>query len=196
MEQKVIDSATVLIKRYKGSKRELTRNKIRNELYLLVKPFQIKCIKERMAKRKTWLEEPEILSMSWDAFLFWLQRYKEKYFLPFHIRTYTGFFLGGIRRGEPKEIYLEESKREVGEVVFECSKEIREDYVALKQFHEFIEKELGREYIVIFEDALMSMTPSNFHRINREKEFGINHYRYVEAKKIFRQMIAFLLVSH
>ena len=178
-------------------KREKTKQRLRNEVYLLVKPYLLRCIRNRLIAKKIWLDEGEILSVSWDAFLYCIQRYKEHYFLPSHIRIYSGFFLLsylGRKRLHPSiSMDVEKTQRAVEENDAKYSKTLISEYLSLQQFCSLVQKELGEEYVYVFEDALLSMSPSPFHRRTREKELKINHYRYTEAKKVFRQVIAFLL---
>ena len=197
MDKETIETVLPLIRRYKTIKREKTKNKIRNDLYLLLQPFILKCLKSRLSKKNMWLDEGEILSTSWDAFEYCLERYEEKYFLPSHFRIYTGFYILNhlVYRNLPNiSIDTEDGKR-AAEDSIDGTKLIIGEYLVLKQFYTVIGRELGEEYTSIFEDALMSMSPSCFHRRSREKELKINHYRYTEAKKIFRLIIMLFLLS-
>lgn len=197
MDKEVVEKGTDLIRQYQGRKGKRGKKKIRNEIFLLVRPFLLKCIKRKLGKRGIWKEETEILSMSWDVFIYCLERYKEGYRLPAHIHIYSEFYLISHFHSENRNrmTYVEEFEKEPPNMSSDHVRNLISEYLSLRQFYLLVEKNLGDDYAKIFQDALCSMTPACFHRVNREKEIGVNHYRYVEAKKVFRQVIIFLLAK-
>lgn len=197
MEKAVVEKGTALILQYLRRKGRRSKEKIRNELFLLVQPFLLKCIKRKLGKRGIWKEQPEILSMSWDVFLYCLNRYKEGYSLPAHLYIYSEFYLISYFHTENKNkiAYIEECGEKVTDRASDHVRNLINEYISLKQFHALVEKNLGDDYARIFEDAMMSMTTARSPRISRQKELKIKYARYIEAKKVFRQIIIFLLAK-
>jgi len=198
MDTRTQNACIELIREYDKETDFHVKCRIRNKLYHILRPYLICWIKERHKKRGEWEDEGSILSLSWDTFLYCLSYYKRDGNFITHFKKYTTFYIismfninSSLNR---KVVVMEEVDRqvEINEVLYFCGN-ILNEYVAVKKFKQLVEEKLGGDYIKIFEDALLSMSPYNPYRINREKELKINHYRYIEAKKVFRLIISFLL---
>lgn len=176
-----------LICRYK--KKETFR--VRDKIFLLLKPELIKWIKSVLGKRGKYLNESEILSETWDIFEKGVSTYKKEYPIAkhFHITVNKHVrkkqFLEK-KQGE-KEVYLEDLDiNTFGNK--ECSFITLNVLVSIKAFYEI----LPTQYQAVFEDALSSLRSGNRDNVTRVKEIGLPAHRYYESKKIFRWIINFL----
>lgn len=198
MDTATQNSCIELVKEYDEEIEFQEKCRVRNKLYLILRPYLLIWVKEGFRKKGKWEEDGYILSLSWDTFLYSLSYYKRDGHFITHFRNYSLFYLLSIANINcslnTNTVPVEEIDKQVdiNEVLYFCEN-VLNDYSTLKKFKRLVEENLRGEYVQIFEDALLSMSPYPPYRINREKELKINHYRYIEAKKVFRTIIAFLL---
>jgi len=98
MDNKQQDECIAIIKKYRSYTSEGWRKTARNKLYLLIRVDILKWVKSIMRKWNRYEEETELISLSWDIFLFCLGHYKEvaygiKGSIPKHFYEYTRYFL-------------------------------------------------------------------------------------------------------
>lgn len=179
MNQADIRDCTGLIKKLKG--KNVNKDKIRNELFLLLREPVLKWMGSILRNRNHY-SETEMISLSWDCFLFCLKYYKShlKIPVPNHFYAYTKFFLLTVH--PKKHLTGDHSLPDYDLSVFE-------DLDDLKEF----KKALPKNYALVFDDALMSMSGCRRDRIRRIDETFLKYYQYHEAKKIMKYVIIFLL---
>lgn len=165
------------------NKKTRKRFEVRNELFELLREPIIRWMKSIM-KNKNYMTEQELISHSWDCFLFCLERYKKELKIPIpnHFHSYTKFYLLSTYSKTPAapEDDLQHNSHDFA--IFEGLDE-------LKKFRDI----LPQEYQIVFDDSLMSMTKNNRDRVRRHKESYLQYYQYREAKKIMKIVIDFLL---
>lgn len=95
MSPRVISKATVLANKYKQYKKEWYKVKVRNELYMLVKPFLCIWINAILQRWHFQRSEGDIISYSFPALLFGLEYWKpdSSYNFPGHFYTHTRYYL-------------------------------------------------------------------------------------------------------
>ena len=164
---------------------------IRNKLFIIIQPFMAKWIASILAKKSQYASDEEIKSKSWDSFKYCLRLFKEDKPIPLpnHFYAYTKFFLS-IPYSE-KQILKNETK---GPFVTEVTSD-REPFHAYEDIEElkYFRSLLPQEYVSVFDDAIMSLVPSNSQKLQRLEESSLGYARYREAKKIFKIVIEFLL---
>ena len=179
---------TLMAKRYHCTHSYDIQNghNLRNRLYLELRPYLIKWLKSIYAEKNIFLNDDNLLSISWDCYLFCLKNYvpHKNIPLPNHFYSYAKFYVLSSKKENDKNIeqYKENEIKEQNDLSYELIDE-------LKKFKEVLPK----EYQAIFDDALHSLYGENKDRLKRSKETPIHYYRYCEAKKIMKIFIDFLL---
>ena len=80
MDEKQQRECHLLIKKYKELKREATKAKYRNRIHTMMNDFMLIQIKVILNRWKKYITGDELLSISWDAFLFCLNHYNPEKF--------------------------------------------------------------------------------------------------------------------
>lgn len=164
------------------------KNELRNQLYNIMREDILKWMSS-IIRGKDFLSQQELLSLSWDCFLFCLQYYKlgRNIPIPNHFYATTKFFLLSIYH---KKMMSEKNKQSMEDVeVEEFDLSVFDSLDDLKSFKE----NLPEEYKLVFDDALMSMSGCRRSGVRRLKESPLSYYQYCEAKKIMKVIISFLL---
>lgn len=192
MDQDQIAKCEDLIIKYRTKllkKDRKTKIQIRNELYLTLYNDMIKWIQSILSKFGTFKGQHEIVSLSWDCFEFCLKHYKRASSIPLpqHFYKYTEYFLRtNIIKSKSKEITQGALVANAAENPFDAF--LHKD--ELKRFRD----SLPVEYRVVFEDAMMSLPQNRVLGINRfNSELGLTYPRYLEAKKVFKMIISFMI---
>ena len=170
----------------------ITGDEIRNDIFKKMHPYIDVWVKSLLRRYGEYVDVQERLSLCWDCFLFSLRHYRpeRKINVPRHFYSYTRFFfLARIsKQNKEKKIKIDQPDLNDGvdlvdlEIIYEQLEE-------LTKFREFIPD----NYQKIFDDALLSMAGSPRDKVCYVKSDAYSQYKYREAKKAFRFVIAFLL---
>jgi len=182
-----------LIRKYRsGHITDKTKESIRNKIYMCLQPSIIKWIPEILSKKGIYLERQEIISRSWDCFIFSLKKYDSTkiYGLPNHFYAYTRFYLlmHPPYRKDDEEAEQTSEDRKITQSI-DSEQSIYENLDELKNFR----KALPKEYRMVFDDSVMSLTPVLRDRQFRLSESTISGVRYQESKRLFKIFIDYLL---
>ncbi len=184
-----------LIRRYrtKEYKVDASRTRLKNEIFMLMHKKVIGYIKGFLSRRHRYEDESMILSMSWDAFLFCLDRYDdEKYDIYGHFNTYTKYFLllhyaGGK---EVSEVPVEDLE---GSGAFANGSFVTVDkFVELKSFRDSLVQENHRR---IFDHIVLGEHRGFFSNIKKERggTSCYTYYRHYGVRDAFRLIINYLI---
>lgn len=183
-----------MIRRYKTReyRTEAPRTRLKNEIFMLMHRKVIGYIKGFLSKRHWYEEESKILSMSWDAFLFCLERYDdEKYDVYGHFNTYTRYFLR-LRYAEDKAVSDTPVEELEGDAIADDSYIDVDKLVELKKFRDSLVHEHHRK---IFDHIVMGRHLGFFSNIKGERggTSSYTHYKHYGVREAFRTIINFLL---
>jgi|WetSurSiteA1Bulk_404760.scaffolds.fasta_scaffold32503_3 hypothetical protein len=196
MEEVTVAICIKLLKQYIVEDNIQEQQLIRNKLYSLLSTYIISYIKLFLRNERTYLQESEIISISWDCFEFSLKNYRfeKSISIPNHFRSYTRFYLLIQRNKQRKRktvlenFLFTESKKNSRDKLVNSNDNI-DCLDGIKIFRSMLDE----EHISVFDDAIMSMAAGTKHRIRRLKESPLHYYKYCEAKKIFKVVIDYLL---
>jgi len=159
-------------------------------------------IKGHLSKWKRYEEETLILSTSWDAFLFCLERYDNPaYDLYSHFNIYTRYFLLLSYMSEKNkletEIYLEETKLAFRNGLLIAGSDngaydIVNKLLELKSFRE----KLPVKYHKIFDNTILGIHPRiapDKTLISRQDRAELSYYKYYGLREAFKIIINGLL---
>lgn len=180
------------IKCYHDCTTQITKDKIREEIFLYMSPILDKWIKGILNNRKFYMSYPERLSVSWDCFLFCFDKYNPDKNIPIlkHSYTYTKFFF--------LSWFAKESKTNNNfNAEEECDKNKENDpsifYDQIDELRQFRDTLGGQGYKQIFDDALLSMAGRPENKVGYVQTTAYHKYKYQEAKKAFKLIIDYLL---
>ena len=168
----------------------LNKGSIRNDIFLLIYPFLEKWVKSILGKKKIYVDNSEMLSLSWDCFVFCLEKYRpeKKISILGHSYSYTNFFLlswiskkYNLLKNESGNSELD-NQNDKFDIYYENIDELR-------RFKDI----LPEDYKQIFDDALLSMAGRPDAKVGYVKSEAYSQYKYQEAKKAFKFVIDFLL---
>jgi hypothetical protein len=176
---------------------------VRNAMFVEMLPWISRWVASYLKSKGTYIEKQEMLSLSWDAFVFALKGYKNFDIpLPFHFNKFLRFYLSRGKK-PTQEIcvdfqsnYLDEDDPQNGDEHIRLESINLDSLVSnigaidnIKRFHSYLDK----DYKVIFEDALSSLHNNRRARTHRQVESRVAYDRYCEAKKVMKQVVHFLL---
>lgn len=188
MKPQFITKCEEHVRTYNTSKVVVEKEKARNELYLLLQPWMEKWISSILANMGKYESREVILSLSWDCFLFCLDRCKKMYIpLPKHFFTYSVYHLKNTLFKEvppshsPLEIINEDTLPSINEFNY-------------PQFHFLqvlghIRSQLPHSYKVVFEDALLSIGGNPKSKSKRVNKSGLSTHFYTVSKRSFTFII-------
>jgi len=184
---------------YQGNK-----EKARNKLFELMFPYFLRWIKSILSEWKQGEDISVLKCMSWDAFLFCLDRWnpKGKQSLPAHCYRYTRYWMQNhysdqrrdlLRRGKLAGHIEQAGKAMIDESITPGGNNGWDDsavckIVDLKTFR----KCLPDAYQMIFDDALHSLHPHTWQRRTNAPK-GVCHSEYYGAKRVMKCVVRFLL---
>jgi hypothetical protein len=196
-----------LIQRYQTLPDGKRKDRLRNRIYIELRPFMMKWISAILSKKGVFLAKEEILSRSWDCFEYCLKLFKphKNFYVPNHFYAYTRFYLkakpiidkidtelvpeyvkSNFRASLYREGHKENSSNDSAVIDYD---KLYENLEELRSFRAVLDE----EYVLVFDDAVMSLAPSNKDRQHRMKESSLTHVRYKESKKLFKIVIDYLL---
>jgi len=186
-----------MIEKYYSFKQEKRKIKIRNELYCIMSGDIQMWIKSILRKWGRYEEEGEILSISFDAFLFCLEQY--------NIKKTSGlnkFFYDAIRYfllmkyGKENKVRL--PVKELKEILeMDSSPEgiVFDNLLTLIQFRDCLPNDITR---VVWDDAAMSLSSENKYKVRSKKDgtkysTGMDNLVYKRLKEAFINQIKLIL---
>jgi len=189
MNQKLQAECRELIVKYQQYKQEWRRAKVRNEVYLRMKPWMIRWVKSILQKWGKFESKEKLLSLSWEAFYFCLKKYDgANPHLAKYIYDFTRYFLLMEYATKDKHVVLplEELKETLH--LNPCSENVMFDrLLTLQQFREVVPD----KYRIAFDDAFESLCSHIPDR--KESKHGMNRNVYCALKKAFKPMIELIL---
>jgi len=195
MDEALAKKCKSKIWKYRLKRSGKKRDKLRNDIYLLMKDDITGWIMGYL-KGKTHVPMEEIISHSWDCFLYCLKRYKfnRGIGIPNHFYKYTGFFLQMnplYQVKEPGRIDWDIAINETTKTEIDKTNllTVYDQLGELKTFRSM----LPEDYYVPFDDAFLSLSPALKDRVYRETECPLTQTKYKESKKLFKIVIDFLL---
>jgi len=173
--------------RYKQKEKKI---KVRNDLYVLMSKDMDTWIKSILRRWGRNLEQTEIISLSWDAFLFCLKRYdrsKEGGLSKFFFEAIRYFLLMEFAKKDIVKIEAIELK-EILKLDHSPEAYLFERLLTLQQFRGVIPE----EQLVIWDEATMSLSDS-FRGHLPQKARGMSTESYARLKKVFINIIRLIL---
>lgn len=166
------------------------KSKIRNEIYLELKPWLLRWMKSILERWDRYEESHELLSMSWDVFMFCTSYYKDtKYTIPKHFYEYTRYFLLNYY-AKKESVFLPMSElKEILQLVESPENEVFEKLLALQQ----LKDALPSKYQVVFDDALQSLHQAPMFNKRTRGSLGFSDSTYRAIKEILKPVICILL---
>ncbi len=192
MDEKLQEKCLDLVKKYKKLKKESSKIKCRNNLYMLMQNDIVGWIKSVLNKWNRYEDESEIISTSWDTFLFCLESYNPvKYNTPivYFFFKYTKYwlFMHYAKKEEGIFLPLEEVEETLG-IVDEPQNIVFNKLLQLYKLREV----LPDEHKIVWDDAFMSLSKSKKYRYS-SKNPGMSSDAYTKVKKGFKSLIEFIL---
>jgi hypothetical protein len=164
-----------------------------------------KWLKASLHRRRVFIKSDQLLGVSWDAFCFCLDAYRNiEVPLPSHFTKNIEYFViqclnkkNKNRKKREKNVSIDEDEgifnaasQDLASIDVEGMK-----IISGNAFLSDLRKSPDKEYKAIFDDALTGSNREfkNFKKSGANKYLPI--YRYNEAKKVFRTVIMFLLTG-
>lgn len=186
----------------------IEKNRLRNELFIFMKPFMERWVFSILSKHGKFLDEGNANSHIWECFQFCLLHFKpnQKIPLPNHFYAYSKFWLASESQKERKEKKKNQESSGTArginesfsgnETNIDCvGDKIDDPFIVYGHIEElkFFRDILPIEYGLIFDDAIMSMMPGNRQRVQRLDAVSLPYGHYHVAKRIFKIVIRYLL---
>lgn len=188
-----------LIRKYKTRKykSKYFRAKLRNEIHGLMHTKVLGYVKGVLAKWHRYEDEPKLISLSWDAFMFCLDRYDdEKYDVYGHFNTYVRYFLllhyGREDRELDREVYMDDVKDIILSLRTDDPSVALAKLVELKSFRDSLMQEHQRR---IFDHVVVGNHAEMFANLKSDRD-GITCYRYYKnygMKEAFKAIVDHIL---
>ena len=193
MTKLVVDRCISLFKEYQRRECVQEQQETRNRLFLIMKPYIETWLMSIARRRGVFINEQELISLSWESFLFCLDRYRQgnPILIQNHFFAYTRFFFlrWQVREAKRKSI-LEDLEDNMATVSFEDEILLLDEIVKLKKL-------IPKEYQIVFDDTLKSMAGENKDKVKTSKKIhGLSMSQYHTAKKIFKVMIEHFLINN
>lgn len=181
-----------LIKKYKSLKMAKYKQEYRNRIYLLMKVDILIWIKAIMKKWNRFEEEGELLSLSWDIYIFCLDHYIPEKLTPvpkFFFEYTRYFLLMYYAKQQSIRVPLEELQ-EVLELIEEPENIAFGMLLRLYEFREVIPDDCK----IVWDDAYLSLSNSGRNRERfKSKGVGMSDACYRRMKHSFEAIITLLL---
>lgn len=186
-ELKIINSLS-----YKYLNSRHYHNTDRNQLFELMRPCLLYWITDMNYKFNLKYSKSDIVSISWDCFLFCLKQYKIIYVIPFvkHCYAYTKFYIQLLIRSKKKDNDENLADEFNEESYFLKQKEMVFLNDIMEELNNF-KKSLPKDYQLIFENTLNNIMIGTNNV--RTKNCKLSQPRFKEATKMFRFIISFLV---
>jgi len=188
MTREVQEQCRDLLCRYQE---DLSNIEVRNKLFLIMLPTLMKWVSAWYVRRQSYPAKEEILSDTWDCFLYCVDRYSDwNVPLPSHFTRYINWFLNDkenkIRKVNGPMVRItddysnEYGMEDVGDIAASGS------IIGASSFLGELRSGLDLENQAIFDDALTNST------VNKQR-LGMPAQKYLAIKATYRKMITFFL---
>lgn len=190
MPEDVAHRCALLLHRYHRYRSEQFKVKVRNELFMQMRGYLTVWINRSLKKWGRWEEKGEIISMTWEAFMFGIQYHKPHYDnIPAHFYTHTRYYLfTRYAKQDSVRIPLEELKMIMNEFPTPENQHF-ERLLTLYQFREAVPE----NYRNIWDDATLSLDPQCKNRVCQARGCGIEMTAYRHMRKAFIPIIKLIL---
>ena len=194
MDKNCQEQCFKLLKKYKNVSKEYYKIKYRNELYILMKDYLLIWMQSTLTKWKKYSDETELLSNSWDAFIFCIDSYDTKKFnthIPYFFSKYINYWLlmHYAKKDEGVHIPLEDLE--------DTLKTIEDPHnIAFGKLLRLyrMRDSIPEESKVVWDDAFLSLSNSNSDRENyKSTDIQMPQKVYYTMKKSFKGIIRFIL---
>ncbi len=194
--------------KYKMCRAKKRKIEIRNNIYNSLHAQMLKWVGAALTNIKWVGERENITCWAWDCFVFCIDSFDhtKKIDAVHHFYIYTEYYLRmqrnksikeNMKHGGSGDGYVIKTDVDIDFIrsglLMQHSGKNMSDLINISHDVEQFRKALDEKYQLIFDDALMSMTPDKRFRLRRQKEIGIPSTRYMEAKNIFKHVIRFFL---
>lgn len=224
MTKQQIKECYDLIKEYKEEPNQAKQQMVRNQIFFLLTPHLEKWVKSILSSRGIFVDQPELLSQSWDCFEFCLKHYKPEGTIPVpnHFYAYTKFYLSMYAKKESRKqkrqtfdvLQANGKNRGVfgdgGRIIYHTADKgkgstniddvlkIEDSFLSVYEHIDELKSFrilLPKEYITVFDDAIMSMCAGHTQNLQRLNLTTLSYSKYQEVKKVFKIIINFLLTK-
>lgn len=187
-----IEHCEELIKKWNSTPYGPIKDKIRNDLFIIIQPSICKWISSILSKKGQYTSPEEVKSQSWDCFEYCLKHFKPERPIPIpnHFYAYTKFKLLTLKPKKMDKALRESRPAENGDDTPDDLFLVYGHLEELKVFRSL----LPEEYASVFDDAIMSMVPDNRQWIQRIDKSKISYVKYQEVKRIFKIVVEYLIM--
>jgi len=191
MNPKTESECKDLIQKYYCYKQNSRKIKVRNKLYCIMSSDMQMWVKSVLKKWGRYEEPGEVLSISFDAFLFCLDRYKNGFeSIQGHFYEYARYFLL-IKYAKTDKVLLPiEELKEILKLEDDSLNNMFNDMLTISQFRESLTRE---EEKIIWDDACMSLSECHMERKEQRKVSGMSTGEYARLKRVFINQIKLIL---
>ncbi len=194
MDKKLQDECYKLIKKYKSIKRESYKVKYRNKLYSYLNEYILIWTKSILNKWKRYMDEGELISNSWDIFIFCLDSYDVEKFdtpIPYFFARYTRYWLLTYYAKNDEGILIPLEDLEDTLKTIEDPQNIA--FGRLLKLYRYRDT-LLEDTKLVWDDAFLSLNYTKRDGDNyRSKEIGMADSTYLKLKQSFKGIIKLIL---
>lgn len=192
MNKQTEDKCKKLIHKYFLYKADYKKREVRNNLYLLMKGDIIMWIKNILKKWGKYIDDTEVISLSWDCFEFCLARYdlnREGSLCKFFFDASRYCLLMEYAKKDKVRLKPEELQ-EILRIENTPLNNIFDNLLTLTQFRDNLTR---NEEKIVWDDACISLSSSHMDRKERPKKSGMSTAEYGRLKRIFINQIKMIL---
>ncbi len=194
MDKKLQEECYKLIKKYKSIKRESYKVKYRNKLYSHLNEYILIWTKSILNRWKRYMDKGELISNSWDIFIFCLDSYDVEKFdthIPYFFARYTRYWLLTHYAKKEEGILVPLEDLEDTLKTIEDPQNIA--FGRLLKLYRYRDT-LPEDSKLVWDDALLSINYTDRKRDNyRSKKIGMADSTYLKLKQSFKGIIKFIL---
>ena len=192
MNSKTESECKDLIQKYYCYKQNSRKIKVRNKLYCIMSSDMQMWVKSVLKKWGRYEEPGEVLSISFDAFLFCLDRYliSKENSLPKFFYDATRYFLLMKYAKSNKVLLPIEELKEILKLENDSLNNMFNDMLTISQFRESLTRE---EEKIVWDDACMSLSKCHMERKEQRKRCGMSTGEYTRLKRVFINQIKLIL---
>ena len=179
-----------LADKYDQESEEEQRIKIRNEMFSIMINDLFKWVKTELRRRNEYRDRPQLLSWCWDGFHYSLEKFDKSRGIPLvnHFSRYVGFVVQTTLRKE-REGCGQVDGLDAAQNVVVSDEGALDFFCDLKAFR----CTLDSVHQLVFDDAMGSMHSHTNSKLSRVGTCGLGATGYYVAKKVYQQVIRFLL---
>ncbi|HDZ15659.1 hypothetical protein LCGC14_0570390 [marine sediment metagenome] len=188
MNKETEDKCQELILKFNRYKQEHRRIKVRNDLYELMMEDMLLWIRSFVVKWSRFEEQDEMLSLSFDVFLFCLENYKEHYSVISHFYKYSRYYMmNRYAKKDKVRIPIDELK-EIMSLGVSPIDGTFEKLLTLQQFRAVVPE----THLMVWDDAVSSLSSADRYR-HKSKNVGMSDNAYNKVKAGYIPIIKLIL---